>query len=221
MPDRWNRAGFTLIELLVVVAIIGILAGLILPALARARETARAMSCANQMRQLALATQLYADDHADRFPRSSHSAFANGQLPWGRALAPFLGVPATAWTNLFQGVYRCPSQTSKGPWSYGLNVYFELTPADDDYAGSPQTWPQRGAVPRPQTTVLFGEVPGNLDHIMAHFWTPTVMATDLAPNRHRGRANYVFVDGHVETLELGATYAPAAGRDCWNPSTAP
>src|SRR5262245_54641015 len=61
-------AGFTLVELLVVIAVVAILAALLLPTLARAKEEARQTKCASNLRQIALAVMLYADDHEDRFP---------------------------------------------------------------------------------------------------------------------------------------------------------
>src|SRR5690606_39866058 len=85
------RKGFALIELLVVVGLIAVLIGILAPALAAARRSARSVQCLSQMRQIGLATTLYAQDSHDHLPRSSHSALAHGVMPWGYALCPYLG----------------------------------------------------------------------------------------------------------------------------------
>src|SRR5688572_20031022 len=93
---------FTLIELLVVIAIIAILAGLLLPALARAKEQGRTARCIGNVRQMGLALVLYVDEHGFypplRFPANQPGAF----LGWYHSLTPYLN----KWTN-GSSVFRC------------------------------------------------------------------------------------------------------------------
>lgn len=101
--------GFTLIELLVVIAIIAILAAMLLPALAKAKQKAQGIQCINNLKQMGLAMQLYADDNAGYIPRGSTSS--TGQ-PWWEVLASNLGGRSTNdWDKV--RVYICPSYPDK------------------------------------------------------------------------------------------------------------
>jgi len=215
-----------LIELLVVIAIIAILAALLLPALARAKESANSIQCLNQMRQIALAARLYAEENEDQFPRSQHSAFANRQLPWERAIAPFLGgnSATTVWTNLLLNLYHCPNDKEAAHLSYGMNYYFEVG-EEDDYPGWPKTWRKLSQIPKPSSTVMYTEVDTAImaDHVMPGLsWMTTADAKgEVAWQRHKHKSNYAFVDGHITALKLAATFDPEKQLDCWNPSLAP
>src|SRR5687768_14086496 len=84
-----QRVGFTLVELLVVIAIIGILIALLLPAVQNAREAARRSQCTNNMKQLALAIQLYHDAKGS-YPMSAYAAVVgNTGFSWMSAILPF------------------------------------------------------------------------------------------------------------------------------------
>jgi prepilin-type N-terminal cleavage/methylation domain-containing protein/prepilin-type processing-associated H-X9-DG protein len=215
--------GFTLIELLVVIAIIAILAALLLPALARAKSKASAVQCLSQMRQIGLATTMYANENDGWLPRSSHSAMAYGQLPWGYALVPYVigrqfSQPDSLWTNLFKTLYHCPKDSSKKEdWSYGKNVYPELSSQE---TGGP-TWQRLDQMPRPAATVIYAEkiASSMADHLMAHFWLEGAQP-EVDRNRHDRRSNYVYGDGHAAKQRFEETFSLVNKIDNWNPATA-
>jgi prepilin-type N-terminal cleavage/methylation domain-containing protein len=111
---RIRRASaFTLIELLVVIAIIAILAAILFPVFAQAREKARQTTCISNLKQLGIATGMYAQDYDERFPGNIHTNFANG-VWWWQQLPPY--VQRSSGRIGFQNnddsaghIYVCPS----------------------------------------------------------------------------------------------------------------
>jgi len=146
--QRRGTRSFTLIELLVVIAIIAILAAVLLPALGKAKAQAQSAACINSLRQISVATRLYADDHDDRVPPV---VLKVGEY-WYHHLAPYMGDSQykSRPAERVQGVMRiliCPSTTrakpdplpSEGWWgtatktwralesegSYGMNLWLD------------------------------------------------------------------------------------------------
>lgn len=222
-----KRGAFTLIELLAVIAVVALLATLTIPAIAGAQERSRSAACSSRMRELGRAVLLYTQDHQGQFPRSSHSAAANREPGWAASIAPYLGARPdeanAAWVN---SRFRCPSNPAEAPdaYSYGMNVFFELR-RGDSYLGRPATWRAIMHVPRPARTILLAETGASAggmapDHFMAHQWSSSAAAQRaVAHDRHGGRANYLFVDGHVESLPVEATFTSRM-ENLWNPSVA-
>ncbi len=227
-PHRGSD-GFTLVEILTVAAIVAILAALAAPAWSRAGGQARSVACATKLKAIGTGVHLYAQDHDGELPRSFHSAGAHREPGWAASIAPYLGAsPAGSlpeWKTVFNRYFRCPSDPESDPtvYSYGLNVFYELTPDGDDYEGSPATWRRLLQVPNSSRTVMFAEtrpIPFG-DHFMCHQWSGIAAARNAIDwDRHLHKSNYLFADGHVGLLAPDQTFNPETNINLWNPSIA-
>jgi prepilin-type N-terminal cleavage/methylation domain-containing protein/prepilin-type processing-associated H-X9-DG protein len=107
---RFTRnSGFTLIELLVVIAIIAILAAILFPVFAQAREKARTASCSSNAKQLALAVLMYKQDYDERFPFGGWRSTGQGVFPQDNGTHDWQNTTIPYIKN--KGVFRCPSST--------------------------------------------------------------------------------------------------------------
>ena len=222
-----RRAGaFTLLELLVVMVVVAVLAAAAFGAYGKVRQLASDRVDMARYRKLAQGIILWSSDNGGRLPRSSHSAFANGQLGWRREILPMLGHPDTG-IETFKRV--APSDfgiDDRAPLPRGpaLNVYFELEPSTDDYDGSPATWRHLGHIPTPAATVLLSSAPGNpgapmADHVMAHYLAGTD-TTYPAPAEGRSEGMVAWVDGHVTMEKPGSLFDQAQSIDRFHPEKA-
>lgn len=220
-PQRLHRRGFTLVELLVVLAIVTVLAGVIIAALAGVRASARRAACASNMRQIGTALFAYAADHRGGLPPTSHTTgdstlnlggttLRTIEYSWVYRLADYLG-------NVDE-VRVCPAdeperQTLVRDYratSYLLNdIIFD---ASDEYG---PRYNHINGLPQPARTMWMfisnRPVSRTWDHAHCaewHSW-PALLA-DVAVDRHRvgerasdrlkGSANYLFADGRVENI---------------------
>jgi len=215
--NRIRRSrGFTLIELLVVIAIIAILAAILFPVFAAARENARKTQCISNLKQLGLAFNMYCGDNKDRFPPWSTDGTWNITQDdlWYRKIDPYL---KQMQGNKLQGVFVCPSspkvkndQSLRRSYGYNGTYIGNLTKGSSD----PSKQPALGAsLEAPASTVLLMEVwlfqnkganyPEGTGSALCYPPSLNVApSTAWAPGWHRGMSNVCWADYHVTSVKL-------------------
>ena len=235
-----HRRGFTLIELLVVIAIIAILAAILFPVFASAREAARRTACLSNTKQLGLAALLYAQDYDERLPLFTWDYSTYWSIAWSPESNRWLREGAILFPyTKSNGIQSCPSYTTKGHLggigygynerlagtNYALPSYILLEPA------------ALGEITQPAATILFGDAanradpgatsPGdirwattkasdvNMLQPPSSWCYPGYGCTSSADFRHQERMTYVAADGHAANIQRDAftKILPAAEQD--------
>jgi prepilin-type N-terminal cleavage/methylation domain-containing protein/prepilin-type processing-associated H-X9-DG protein len=243
--NREVKRGFTLIELLVVIAIIAILAAILFPVFAQAREKARTASCGSNTRQLGLAIRMYVQDYDEKFP-------FGGWMPGPTAWTPGSGNYATwEWQNSTapyvknKQLYRCPSTSdldedpsnpTRRDWNlnpvnylYNNQLGRNRAPVGDAVVASPaecwmvvdghSDWGGGAGVDwmgRPNTVWLYEDTTFGANGDLVTGWLSWQGFTWGLP-RHSGGGNVCYTDGHVKYKKFnpGGTLTVAQGNDLY------
>jgi len=207
------RRGFTLIELLVVIAIIAILASILFPVFARAREKARQTSCLANVKQLVLGVNMYAQDYDEMLPAGAQSADSS----WG-------GADDTSWRMMILPyvknvqIFQCPSKKmTTDPFDGKVlldgtqNAGYAMNYAHYGMGvGTNPSGQALGMAADASAVIYVVESTGSLyvGAANGHGW----VRNDEAASRHNGGQNCGFIDGHAKWLKP-TVLCPGTG-DC-------
>ena len=237
MKNRRRPGAFTLIELLVVIAIIAILAGMLLPALARAKDSGKRITCVNDLRQLGLSMQMYEDDNEGLQPQRTINLPGGS---WPTALRPYyLDLRVLVCPNDLTPLSNpgANSNDDRAPRSYminGWNDYFEAQGIP--FASLEGKRMAESGIREPSDTIMFGEKLPESVHFYMDFMEidpGTLTSNDfdqLDHNKHMrvakdgtaGGSNYAFADGSTRYLRYWGSVRPLnlwGVTDTWRNTT--
>jgi prepilin-type N-terminal cleavage/methylation domain-containing protein/prepilin-type processing-associated H-X9-DG protein len=221
--NRTIVRGFTLVELLVVISIIAILLAVLIPALQKARQQAQKIVCSSNMRQMGVALQCYFQERDYRLPVGHSCNVSDPNQYWLKVLTKYLK------QNL---LFQCPSDTAKDfvDWSKPLGSQsgkrwssFMINALLDPHEG----YDYLKKIKKPQNCIYVCEKPSeprwaSVEHIHPDLWFGNIKTAkaNIAYDRHNKKSNYLFTDGHAETLKIEDTYS-WPGNCFWYPQYAP
>ena len=195
--------GFTLVEMLVVIAIIGVLAGILLPMLHSARQHTRRMRCGSNLRQVAIAMTIYLGDYGEQFPAAIHEDYDLECATWGQLVEPYMRR---------RKIFRCPAlgpTANEGVREFNYFQFFITIPFgyNRTYLGDPDFPVAMPQVRKPAETILAADSKNDFSELggrslgWLEVYAPSEDKNEALSFRHANGANVCFADGRLKWME--------------------
>jgi prepilin-type N-terminal cleavage/methylation domain-containing protein/prepilin-type processing-associated H-X9-DG protein len=193
---------FTLIELLVVIAIIAILAAMLLPALKMARDTAKQIVCANNLKTLGTGLFLYANNYDGYIPQA-RTGVSGSFIHWTTRLKNTIIKKGSA------DFFICPGRGTDSPIRTGTYRWIDYrVPSTYCDSSNREKGILLAKIPKPEKNIYLAECSANADSICKGLYWGSPPGTRIDWIRHSNKVrlgNFLFIDGHVDVIKYGDT----------------